>query len=52
MLKEEHTDEFFRNRLYDTEVTPPVFVWENVEAELKNAKRKGSLCGFGEAARQ
>lgn len=33
-------NDLFRNRLQNREVTPPAFVWEKVEAELRARRRK------------
>src|SRR5690349_16657737 len=33
-------DELLRQRLYDTEVAPPAFVWPNVERALRKRKRR------------
>ena len=33
-------DDIFQQRLYDTEVAPPPFVWPNVERELRRRRRR------------
>ena len=46
-------DEIFRQRLHDSEVPPPPFVWPAVEQELQKRRRKGLflwLFAFGTAS--
>ncbi len=35
-----HIDEHFHQRLYGAEVTPPAFVWVNLEKELRKRRRR------------
>ncbi|HRI59835.1 MAG TPA: hypothetical protein PK228_08930, partial [Saprospiraceae bacterium] len=39
-IEPNHIDDIFRQRLYDTEVAPPAFVWPHVERELQKRKRR------------
>lgn len=40
-------DEIFRQRLHDSEVPPPPFVWPAVEQELRKRRRKMAFLWFG-----
>ncbi len=39
-IEPNHIDDIFRHRLFDAEVTPPAFVWPNVERQLQKRKRR------------
>lgn len=36
----DHIDELLRQRLFDAEVSPPPFVWPNIESALRKRKRR------------
>ena len=43
-------DDIFQQRLYDTEVAPPPFVWPSVERELRRRRRRAFFWWFFGAA--
>lgn len=46
MNQHPNIEALIRQKLYDTEVTPPAFVWPNVEAALRKRKRRAFLWIF------